>query len=120
MGHKFTRNVKGLNFFNRLLQSVQQMDAIVRGESPPSRTFVVDQNDSIGSDFDEFLTEHCLTQEVTFAAIAQLKEHGDVDVIIRKLVTASEMKKRGVQFLPTQVVKRSVRRFKNSDAVVNS
>jgi len=33
-------------FFTQLMQSVQQMDGILRGEIPPSRVFVVDSVDA--------------------------------------------------------------------------
>ncbi|MBP5947887.1 hypothetical protein [Pseudomonas sp. P9(2020)] len=45
---------------------------------------------------------------------------GDIGASLERLVAFAEIKKRGVRFLPRQVIKRSMRKFKHSGSQAKS
>lgn len=59
----------------------------------------------IGSDFEEFLAEQGMSGDVSSAASVRLQNE-----IIRNQILISEMKARGVRFLPAQVIKSAMRK----------
>lgn len=63
----------------------------------------------IGSDFEDFLAEHGMVEEVSSAASARLQHE-----IIRSTIVISEMKARGVRFLPAHVIKCAMRKHYRS------